>query len=258
VKLTSLLAFAGIAAAAAAFSIARAQDQGAHAPSGGTHVTVVSIAVPPIPDAPFTATVTTTWVRTLDDGATQTIGNHRIIARDNAGRVFQERHGLYPEGDPRVNDIRQLEFADPSTNIVYYCKPMERVCETHNYFPRMSPAVVVPAGPVDNGAAFLARIDLGSDTVSGVEVTGTRETTTFAPGVTGSDKAMSVVKEFWYSKQLGINVIEKREDPRVGTQTFTVSQIALGEPDARLFEMPAGYRIVDLRSDKPGENSGSN
>lgn len=235
--------------------IAQVSQDGLHAPSGGTRTMVISIAVPPLPNAPFTATVTTTWVRTLANGSTMTIQNHRTIARDNSGRVFQERRNLYPTGDPNENRIRQLEFGDPGAHVIYFCHPYDRTCDEHNYFARTAPAPLIPEGPVDNGKAFLTRIDLGRDTVSGVETIGTRETTTINPGAIGNDQAISIVKEFWFSPQLGINVIEKREDPRVGTQTFTVDPISMGEPDARLFDMPAGYRVVDLRKpSQPGAN----
>jgi hypothetical protein len=119
---------------------------------------------------------------------------------------------------------------------------------------------VIPAGPLSDGKAFLTREPLGNDSVSGVETVGTRETTTLNAGTIGNDRSISIVKEFWYSPQLGINLIEKRQDPRVGTQTFTVSDISLGEPDARLFETPAGFETIDLR--KPTlaapQNPGSN
>lgn len=247
--------FLGVVVLSISPLMAQVSQDGLHAPSGGTETRVVSIAVPPLPNAPFTATVTTTWVRPLADGSTMTIQNRRTIARDNSGRVFQERRSLYPAGDPNENRIRQLEFGDPSTHVIYLCHPDDRTCEEHNYFPPVSPAQLIPVGPVDDGKAFLTRSDLGRDTVSGVETVGTRETTTISPGTIGNDRAISIVKEFWFSPRLGINVIEKREDPRVGTQTFTVDPITLGEPDARLFDMPAGYRVVNLRkASQPGAN----
>jgi len=255
-----LFSLAALAALSVPSLVVRAQEDGVHAPSGGTQTTVISIAVPPLPNAPFTATVSTNWVRTLDDGSTVTIQNQRTIARDSNGRIFQERRNLYPAGDPNEKMIRQLEYSDPRTRVIYYCKPNERVCETHDYFPRTAPARVIPAGPLNGGAGFLTRTVLGNDNISGVDVIGTRETTTINAGVAGNDRAISIVKEFWFSPQLGINVIEKRQDPRIGTQTFTVSDISLGEPDARLFDMPSDYRVVDARrqNSPAGQNSGAN
>lgn len=92
---------------------------------------------------------------------------------------------------------------------------------------------------------------LGNDSVSGVETVGTRETTTLNAGLIGNDRSISIVKEFWYSPHLGINLIEKREGPRVSTQTFTVSDVSLGEPDASLFETPVGFQTIDLRKASP-------
>ena len=76
IKLASL--FAALYAATAFLS---AQPP-AHAPDGGTRQMITSIVVPPLPSAPFTATVNTEWTRTLEDGARMTLKNHRLIARD--------------------------------------------------------------------------------------------------------------------------------------------------------------------------------
>lgn len=242
-----------------AFSIprlsAQSPDAAVHAPSGGVRTTVVSISVPPLPGAPFTATVTTEWKRTLDDGTTLTIGNRRNIARDNSGRVFQERRNLYPAGDPHENEINRLEFADPRARTLTTCWPEDHVCRVNGYFESAFTPPAVPAGPQRDGKAFLTRLDLGHDLVAGVEAVGTRETTTINAGTMGNDRAISVVKEFWYSPQLELNLIEKRNDPRYGAQTFTVDPISLGEPDASLFEIPAGFRIDDKRM--PNDSSGA-
>jgi hypothetical protein len=248
-----LLLFGGLAIFSIPSLVAQAPQDSLHAPSGDTRLMVQSIAVPPLTNVPFTATVSTTWVRLFDDGSTQTIQNHRTIARDNLGRVYQQRRNLYPEGDPRENEIRQIEISDPQTHEIYFCHPIQRTCELRGYYGPTSPAPLIPAGPLDGGKAFLTRAPLGNDSVSGLETVGTRETTTLNGGAIGNDRSISIVKEFWYSQQLGINLIEKRQDPRVGTQTFTVSEVSLGEPDASLFETPAGFQIVDMR--KPAKTA---
>ncbi len=46
----------------------------------------------------------------------------------------------------------------------------------------------------------------------------------------------------------GINVIEKRQDPRFGDESFSVGDIVLGDPDARLFQMPPHFKVIDMRS----------
>jgi hypothetical protein len=243
-----VLLFALVAGISVRVVLAQSPDDSLHAPSGGVRTMVISIAVPPLPGAPFTATVTTEWKRSLDDGSTVTIGNHRTIARDNSGRVFEERRNLYPSGDPRENDINRLEFDDPRAHTQTTCWPSGHVCQITGYFRDAFTPPAVPAGPLEGGKAFLTRIELGHDSVAGVDAIGTRETTQIEAGAFGNDRAVNVVKEFWYSPQLEVNLIEKRQDPRYGSQTFTVSPISLGEPDAKLFDIPAGFRIEDKRT----------
>jgi hypothetical protein len=93
----------------------------------------------------------------------------------------------------------------------------------------------------------VTREDLGKSNVSGVDVIGTRETRLIAEGVIGNDRPLTVTKEFWYSQQLGLNMMVKRMDPRVGTQVFTVTEVGLAEPDPKYFELPAGYTVKDMR-----------
>jgi hypothetical protein len=227
--------------------VAQSPGDALHAPSGDVRTTVVSIAVTPLAGAPFTATVTTEWKRVLEDGSTVTIGNHRTIARDNSGRVFEERRNLYPPGDPHENKLNRLEYDDPRAHTRTTCWPDARICEVSGYFVNPVTPGAAPTGPLEGGKGFLTRIPLGHDSIAGLDAIGTRETTQINAGAIGNDRAVNVVKEFWYSQQLEINLIEKRQDPRYGTQTFTVNPLTLGEPDARLFDIPAGFRIDDKR-----------
>ena len=48
-----------------------------------------------------------------------------------------------------------------------------------------------------------------------------------------------------------MNLLVKRMDPLQGTQVFTVSNISLAEPDARLFVISAKYKVADDRASAP-------
>ena len=85
---------------------------------------------------------------------------------------------------------------------------------------------------------------LGQQTIEDLEATGSREITTLPAGAFGNAQAQPMVKEFWYSPRLGINLVTKRFDPRAGSENFVVGQVSLDEPDPRLFEPPADYQIV--------------
>jgi len=218
-------------------------QQAQHAPDGGTREMLVSIAVPPLPNVPFSATVQTEWTKYLADGTTQLIQNHRLIARDSLGRVFQQRTMLAPAGSPIESQVVSTELAEPSTHTIARCDARTRICELRPY---VGPPAAIPAGAVVNRPGFVSE-NLGSQVLNGLDLIGTRETQTLNPLATGSAHPITVVKEFWYSQQLGLNVLTTRNDPRSGKEVFTVTDIRQGEPDASLFALPADFRVVDLR-----------
>jgi hypothetical protein len=84
-----------------------------------------------------------------------------------------------------------------------------------------------------------------------METTGTRDAVIYNPGVFGNDRKVTVEREYWYSTQLGINLLSIRSDPRFGKQTFRATNLMLSEPDAKLFELPDGFKVEDRRKDLP-------
>lgn len=240
--LAFLIAFSVLSARSA---LAQTSDEVRHAPDGGTKMMIASISIPPLPNAPFTATVNTEWTRTLGNGSTVTLKNRRTVARDSTGRIYEERRYLSPNGDRQQTGIRQLEFSDPTTHEVYICDVETHVCDLRDYFPSTSIGrpVIVEAGSQND----LKTEDLGHDSISGLDTVGTRETSMIAAGAVGNDQPLAAVKEFWYSSQLGVNLVVNRVDPRTGTEKFRVTDITLGEPNAKFFKPPTDYTVVDAR-----------
>jgi hypothetical protein len=97
----------------------------------------------------------------------------------------------------------------------------------------------------------VTREQLGQKTIEDLDVIGSREITTLNAGVVGNQKVEPIVKEFWYSPKLQINIITKRFDPRYGAQNFVVSNINQSEPDPKLFVVPEGYREVKITTPVP-------
>ena len=93
---------------------------------------------------------------------------------------------------------------------------------------------------------------LGQKTIEDVDVTGSREITTLPAGQIGNDKPQPIVKEFWYSPRLGINLVTNRFDPRSGIENFVVDHVSLAEPDPKMFEPPADYQVVRQVVERPG------
>ena len=224
----------------------RAQDGTTHASDGGTMQRIQSVDILPTEGASFSATVVTEWTRMLPDGSTGTVKNHRTVARDSAGRVFQERRFFSPTGDQQVTPVSALEYQDPTRHEMYVCRPAGKVCEVYAFY---RPAQVVPpvARPLPNGRGTVTEEALGTKTIENVSVVGSREVTTLNAGVLGDQKAEPTVKEFWYSPRLQVNVVTKRFDPHASAiQDIELRQINLSEPDPKLFTPPAEYRVIRM------------
>ena len=226
---------------------AQKSDEGVHAPDGGVIEMFTSILLPPVPSAPFTSIVTAEWTKVLEDGSTLTVQNRRLVMRDSAGRIFQERRRLVPKDSQQEPDLLRTEISDPIKHQKYFCRVASKICTLEDYVgPEVASAQ--PVGTQEDDYGALTREDLGNNYVDGVETIGTRETRTLNAGAIGNDHVISIVKEIWYAPKLGINVSVKRVDPRHGTQTISVTEINQGEPSPRYFALPSGYAVVDHRS----------
>jgi hypothetical protein len=243
-----------------------AQPQGVQKPvqkyyaeDGGTREVLESIVIPPKAKAPFSLVLQTEWVKTLYDGGTITLVNERRIARDGAGRIYQERWLLVPKNGKVKSQITTIQISDPNNHTHYNCFIMDRrnECVLTGFTP--SPNAVYnfqgpPTGEMPDGQGSTIHEDLGKQFVAGMETTGTRDAVIFNPGVFGNDRKVSIEREYWYSPELGINLLSKRSDPRLGTQTFTATRLIVAEPDPKLFELPEGYHVIDRRETSLPEN----
>src|SRR5437773_1407593 len=163
-------------------SLAQARQQPQRVPDGGTREVLISILIPSLPNAPFTATVNTEWIRQLPDGSTITLKNHRAIARDAAGRIFQERRALVPDDGKTQSGITQIEISDPVTHDLYICMPYGRTCQVEAFSPP-EPLSYTPPGKAHTvrGSSSESQ-DLGKQSIGGLETVGTRETTIIPTG----------------------------------------------------------------------------
>ena len=211
---------------------------------GGTSEVLQSIYIPPLHDAPFTAIVHTEWVRPFAGGGSSTLVNQRRIVRDRDGRIYQERWLLVPKNGKIESQMNLIQIYDPNEHTGYDCFMLGRqkgYCELNTYAGQVRRDAVQPSGPLPNNAGNRTHEDLGTRVIDGVETVGTRDTTTLNSGVMGNDEPMKIVREFWHSVKLGVNLISVVSDPRFGTQTFTLTDVEVTEPDPKYFELPRGF-----------------
>jgi hypothetical protein len=225
------------------------------AQDGGVREVLESIVIPPIPHAPFFATLDTEWVKYTADGATITLVNERHIARDAQGRIYEERWGLAPrQKDGSFRSVMTwIQIADPIQRTLYNCSIQKHICDLLTYDPAPDLAAATqrkgPSGTLTRGNRTWE--DLGTRNIAGVDTVGTRETTTIEAGKMGNDQPLTSMSEFWHAPDLGINLLSIRTSPMFGKETFSITEITPGDPDAQLFELPADYKISDQRKNPP-------
>jgi hypothetical protein len=227
---------------------------------GGASGVLQSIYIPPMHNAAFTAIVHTEWARPMAGGGSTTLVNQRTVARDLNGRIYQERWLLVPKGGSiqSLNNLKQIY--DPNEHTGYDCfliGPQKDHCELHNYAGIIRTDPPVKSGPVGK-AGFRTHEELGTRNIEGIETTGSRDTITYNAGVFGNDRPVRVIREYWHSDALGLNLISILDDPRIGKETFTLSDVSIGDPDPRLFDIPEGFQIVDTRQPEEPAHSASN
>jgi hypothetical protein len=92
---------------------------------------------------------------------------------------------------------------------------------------------------------------LGTKTIEGIQVTGTRTTATIPAGAIGNEKDLATTREEWYSPELKLVVQSTQNDPRSGQTTYTLNEIQPGPPDQALFQVPTDYKIEEIPVPKP-------
>jgi hypothetical protein len=240
------------------------------------------ISSAPVEGAPYSATVTNETVQTLADGNRIVQSSTGATARDSMGRTRQDAP-LPPIGNMRPADAPRIVFVqDPVAQTSYTLNLTDKTAVKNPgpgpgpgmAMPTLSVAAGSPAGAGDPGPVTIRAIagpvpatpmapvisfsgravsdggkaqteDLGSKTMEGVTVTGVRTTHTIPAGEIGNDKPITVVTEVWTSPELKTVIYSKRSDPRMGDQTFQLTNIVRAEPDPSLFTVPSDFTIRD-------------
>ena len=218
---------------------------------GGTFSLNGSLLV--VKEAPYSGREVITQDQTLPDGTQlhQASGQNpdgTKMWRDSAGKVRTEHTG-------RGGSWTLVEIADPA-GYGYLLDPWNRIA--HRYLLReIETNDRAVRGrydlPVNDGAFPSTSTNprglttvaekIGTQTMSGVSVTGYRATTT------GAGPAQNRTSEVWEYAPYGLALLAKQTQavPNgvVRTQTTAIEDFSPKEPDPALFRIPEGYRIVE-------------
>jgi hypothetical protein len=226
--------------------------------------------------APFSAQATTVTDQTLADGNHIHHQNNASLYRDSQGRTRRETTlgGFGPWSATEAETKLVIMINDPVAGVHYMLHPDEHkaiqlplpklpgilpsktasgkaAAEDRVFALRVPPPP--PDAPGGDFHIFYQHFDreeqsgqtesLGTQVIEGVKAEGTRINETIPAGTIGNDQPIQIVTERWYSAELQMVVMSKRNDPRVGETTFRLTNINRAEPVATLFQVPADYTL---------------
>jgi hypothetical protein len=210
------------------------------------------------PGVAYSATLKSTFEQKLSDGN----AIHAVIrthqARDSSGRTKTEsiqncRRG--EDGQPigtlninvhdpvaKVNMNWQVNSDLPKVTTVVHYEDHARTQSTPAEISRQIKATQIRQPPRSESH----REDLGTKTINGVLAVGSRMVRIIPAGEEGNDEPLQVIDEFWRAKDLGMELIVIRDDPRRGRWTNEYEELNFGEPDASVFAAPADYTVKEI------------
>src|SRR6266851_1717349 len=227
----------------------------------------------PVKGAPYSATINNESIQTLADGNRIVQANTGTVSRDSQGRTRQDA-ALPAIGNLSAASAPHLVFIqDPVAGTSYTLNLTDKTAWKN---PTPPPGIGGPGASVASGTFFIQTgggvpplapppppmialtkhlatdeqpeantESFGSQTMEGVVVNGVRTTRTIPAGQVGNDRLISIVTEVWTSTDLRTIVSSKRNDPRMGEQTFRLTNIVRAEHDPSLFAVPSDFKIID-------------
>jgi hypothetical protein len=227
--------------------------------------------------APYTATATTESTQVLADGNKIVNKTSSFVARDSQGRTRRETD-LHRIGTMQVDSPKMVFINDPTMHTQYIFTPGgegTKVIRSEGNWKegpqildlrsgkgerRVNEKVIMKVGgPHDlqqskENSEQVKHEDLGTQTIEGVSAQGKRETVTIPAGEIGNERPIEIVTETWFSPELHTMVLRKHSDPRLGDSTYRLTDIKRNEPDASLFQPPAGAKlrsepVIELRKE---------
>jgi len=171
----------------------------------------------------------------------QILGDGTRIENNQTNRLFRDS-----EGRTRVEEMNgTATIFDPVTNRRVELNPAARTARSINNAAVAYLRTVTATNPATTkGVMAETTENLNPQMVNGVMAQGVRTTMTIPRGQIGNDREIKIVTERWVSNDLQMLIKSTNSDPRFGDTSYQLTGIVEREPDASLFEIPAGYTDV--------------
>ncbi len=206
------------------------------------------IFVTPIPNAQFSGTVRVERTDIRPDGTTSQVWSQRLIARDKAGRIYNEFRPFVPMAVNALPPATSIHLYDPQNRMSEFLYPLRKTYQMTIL--NRPPSTDTPddfASPTAASAPrsdFTRQEDLGNRTIAGFQTHGVRVTQVLPAAQSGTGRDVVVTNEYWYAEALRLNLLTRHDDSRSGSVTMTVTQINQAEPNAALFGVPSDYTMT--------------
>jgi hypothetical protein len=189
--------------------------------------------------------------QTLADGNQISRQEQSKVYRDGQGRVRMEHTMTKPWGGASQTPQTIITIFDPVAGYSYRLNPANMTADKMAL--HMPDSASLPPHHGKGMGADAGQVqteNLGTQTINGLSATGTRNTETIPAGTMGNQQPIQIVRETWISTDLKVPVMIKSSDPRFGSMVMQLTNVAQAEPDAALFQVPAGY-TVNVRTAGP-------
>jgi hypothetical protein len=222
-----------------------------------------------VKNQPYKAQANTETRRTLADGSHITQSTTAMIARDSEGRtVNAQKVGDSLTITSILDPVAKTHIDYTSDTKIAHVLALPTPTAPPSQMPVAMGAGVSgfaagsPGGAVGffvQGRAVSSQLagkhttteSLGTKTIEGIQVTGTRTTSTIPAGAIGNEEDLTTTREEWSSPELKLVVQSTQNDPRLGQTTYTLNDIQQGPPDGALFQVPTDYKIEEIPVPKP-------
>jgi hypothetical protein len=253
---------------------ARCSADGAACP-GGTLIGVQE-NLEVVKNQPYEAQAITETERILADGSHITQSTTATIARDSEGRTVRiQKFGNGPTFTTILDPVAKAHIDYTSDTKIAHRMPLPNpatlpsgasVTIASDFVGPAVRPVGAAVGVFEQGHAIsspdlvfakvsngsnAATESLGTKTIEGTEVVGTRTTSTIPAGAVGNDKDLTITFEAWHSPELKLDIQSTQNDPRFGQTTYSLTNIQRSEPEEAMFQVPPDYKVEKTQMPEP-------
>jgi hypothetical protein len=225
---------------------------------------------PAVKGSPYSAVEVTETTQVLGDGTRIHREDRTTVYRDSEGRLRRETPDQITiwdpvasasySLDPKSQTVRKLPLGmGGKSGFVSVNGAQTFEFRTNAPTPQDIAKIktqIATMGSIASGPVFFANTEvrrtgknesLGRQTIEGVNAEGTRMTSTIEAGAIGNDRPIQSISESWYSPELQTLIKSVHTDPRIGEETFQLTNVSRVEQPSYLFQIPAGYQTAERK-----------